>query len=831
MRLTIDGREVRVEAGRTILEAAREHGMDIPSLCDHPRLLPFAGCRMCLVEVTGKRGFVPACSSRAEEGLEVRTTTPELQSLRRHILALILSEHPSACLVCAEKNQCDDLKSTIRKVGEVTGCVLCGENGRCRLQDVVRAVGLDSLEFQPVYRDLEIRRDDPFFDRNNNLCILCGRCVRVCHEVRGASVLSFVSRGSSAVIGTAFNRTLLESGCQFCGACVDVCPTGALTERAVRPEVLPEKTGPVICPLCGMGCTLDVEIAGKRVLASRPSETGPVNRGQACVKGRFAVRETVMARARVLDPLLRSGGEPHPVSWDKAMEVAAAKLSEFRGDEVALVVSPQSALEDLYLFYKFAREGLKTAAVGPVGGASIVQDCRDMARRRGIDLPLNFDVRELADAAAFFVVGANLPLSHPMIWIEVFAALRKGAELHIAHSGALSLGRHASSLVRLRPGSEGVLLSALSGLIHGGKASAGSSGDVPAGKAADLLGVPAGELESLAAALSTKKPLVILAGPGLVSQPGGEGNLEALWNLAVALGARLVPLAGSINERAILELRESFSAGDMTWTRVTEGIRTKRIRALYLAGPAPELGKDKPDFLVSQTPFMDGNAEIADVVLPAATFVESGGTFINVEGRIQTFEPVMETRGGSKPDGMIVSELAEKMGISGFSAPSRGGLQKEIGGFCRGLAEAFPETPASPGSGFLKEERFGAKDRIPAGGGFAPAAPTGEYPFLLRVFPLPTLYRGIDLAREIKGLGKIRDPRRVFMNADDVRDLGLEEGGEIEVEAACGLMSGRIKISDDVRPGGLETGLMPSGPGPLAFLAAGVLPARIRRKR
>lgn len=830
MKILLDGLPVEVTEKKTILEVAREKGVYIPTLCDHPRLEPYAGCRMCLVEVKGKRGFVPACSSYAEEGLEVMTTTPELQSLRRNILALILSEHPSACLICAEKDKCDDLKSTIRKVGEVTGCVLCGENGRCRLQDVVRAVGLDILEFQPVYRNLEIRRDDPFFDRNNNLCILCGRCVRVCHEVRGASVLSFVSRGSSAVIGTSFDRTLFESGCQFCGACVDVCPTGALTERAVRPEMLPEKTGPVICSLCGMGCTLDVEIRGKRVLASRPSENGPVNRGQACVKGRFAVREAVMGRARVLDPLLKLGEGHRPVSWEKAMEFAASKLSEFKGDEVALVVSLQSTVEDLYLLYKFARDGLKTTAVGPVGGGSLVQDCRDMARRHGIDLPLNFDLRELADASAFFVLGADLPVSHPIVWLEVFAALRKGAELHVAQSGALSLGRHASSLVRLRPGSEGVLLSALSGLVQGGKALAGTSRNIPARTAADLIGITVGDLESLAAALSARKPLVILAGPGLTRQPGGRRNLQALWNLALALGARFFPLAESINERAVLEFRESFSAPDMTWDRVMDGIRMKRIRALYLAGPAPALGKEKPEFLISQTPFMDRNAGIADVVLPAATFVESGGTFVNVEGRIQTFGPVLETRGGSKPDWRIVSELARKMRLPGFDFPSRDQLQEEIRTRCQGFAEAFSETSTSRGSGFLKEERFGVKNQIPTGGGFAPAAPTEEYPFLLRALPSSTLYRGIDLALEIKGLGKIRDPRKIFMNADDVRNLGLEEGGEIEVEAACGLMTGLVKISDDVPPGGLEMNLTPSDPVPRMFLTAGVLPVRIRRK-
>jgi len=240
MTITIDGRAIAFEGRPTLLEVANANGIFVPSLCEHPGLEPYAACRLCVVEVQGRKGYVPACSTAAEEGLVVRTSTPELTALRRGILELILAEHPHACLICSEKTSCDEFKSTIRKTGEVTGCVLCSANGRCQLQKVVGAMGLDVVPFPSRRREGEVRRDDPFIDRDNSLCILCGRCVRVCREVRGASVLTFVSRGSGTVVGTALDRRLLDSGCQFCGACVDACPTGSLADRAVRYERLPE---------------------------------------------------------------------------------------------------------------------------------------------------------------------------------------------------------------------------------------------------------------------------------------------------------------------------------------------------------------------------------------------------------------------------------------------------------------------------------------------------------------------------------------------------------------------------------------------------------------
>ena len=192
MRVNIDGKTVEAEGSKTILEIARENDIYIPSLCDHPSLTAFTGCRLCLVEVKGRKGYVPACDTKVIEGLEVRTDTPKLRKLRQQILELILTEHPNACLICSEKDSCDEYKSTIRKVGEVTGCVLCSNNGRCALQDVCSNLDIDKIHFSSEYRNIEVKKNDPFFDRNFNLCILCGRCVRICHEVRGASTITFV---------------------------------------------------------------------------------------------------------------------------------------------------------------------------------------------------------------------------------------------------------------------------------------------------------------------------------------------------------------------------------------------------------------------------------------------------------------------------------------------------------------------------------------------------------------------------------------------------------------------------------------------------------------
>jgi NADH dehydrogenase/NADH:ubiquinone oxidoreductase subunit G len=505
MKLLIDGRAITAEGGLTLLEVARANGIFVPSLCDHPALEPYAACRLCLVEVKGRKGFVPACSTTAEDGMEVLTGTAEIQALRKGILELILAEHPHACLICAEKSSCDDLKSTIRKTGEVTGCVLCPANGRCELQRVVEAMGLGVVPFPSHRRPGEVRRDDPFIDRDNSLCILCGRCVRVCQEIRGASVLTFVSRGSETVIGTALDGRLFDSGCQFCGACVDVCPTGSLTDRSGRYDRQADAETTAVCTLCGQGCGLRVKVRAGRITGTSPDPEGPVNRGQACVKGRFLVGYAVNHPRRLLSPLVRENGSLREAGWDEALALAAARLAEFAPGEVAVAASAQSSCEDLFVLHRFAAEVLRAPAVSGPWAHSAAAALRALGRASGRDMPLNFRLSDIGLARTIVVIGEDLPATQPIVNLQVHRAAAAGA-----------------------------------GVIR-----------IAAGRG--FRGLPKGWVAS--------GPAVFLFGPSLVGGKDGQARLTALERASSSVGGRLVALDREANVRGGLAIAEALSKG------------------------------------------------------------------------------------------------------------------------------------------------------------------------------------------------------------------------------------------------------------------------------
>lgn len=360
INLTIDGKSVGVPEGATILKAAQRAGIYIPTLCYHPSLTPSGSCRMCIVEVEGMRGFTTSCTTPSADGMVVKTNTPQLQELRRGILELILSEHPSACLVCDRKEQCEPYHITLRKQDATTGCRMCPNDERCELQKVVDYVGIEEIRLSPTYRDLPVLKDSPFFDRNYNLCILCGRCVQVCQEVRGAGAIAFNYRGSRVLPGTAFDKPLLESGCQSCGACVDVCPTGALFDRSGKWRGKPNATVTTTCPYCGVGCQLNIETKEGRIVRSTPVLESHVNHGQACVKGRFGIAEFVHHRQRLTMPLVKKEGKLVQTSWDEALDLVTQKLANYKGDQFAFISSAKCTNEENYLAQKFTRMVMQT---------------------------------------------------------------------------------------------------------------------------------------------------------------------------------------------------------------------------------------------------------------------------------------------------------------------------------------------------------------------------------------------------------------------------------------------------------------------------------------
>jgi len=811
MKVIIDGKVIEAARQQTILDIARENGIYIPSLCDHAELLPFTGCRLCLVEIKGRKGYAPSCATQVEEGIEVKTDTPRLRKLRQQILELILSEHPSACLICTEKDSCDEYKSTIRKVGEVTGCVLCSNNRQCELQDVVEALKIDKISFPAVYRDIEIKRNDPFFDRNYNLCILCGRCVRVCHELRGASAISFVHRGSEEVIGTAFDKPLLESGCQFCGACVDVCPTGALTEKSLKYEHLADSQTKTICTLCSMGCELDVQIYEGRILGTSPSAEGVVNRGQACLRGRFLIKEIVDSETRILRPMIKRKKEFEEVTWDEALDYVAEKLKKYKSNETAVVESAQVSCEDGYIVRKFASDVLKTKNISVKPVFSPVAEYQAAALKSHSSQQMNFNIGDIAEAETVFVVGSDIVVSHPIIWLDVLKAVRNGARLIVASPTSNNLERYASHWIRLKPGADSILLGYLAKILLKMQ----ESQEIPQNDEVEKYRMQLGKLsiselktftavdkellEEVAEVLADKAPAVFLVGGGI----GAEG-FSALWNLSLLCQATLLPLSLEANQRGLLALENGSPKDGKNIVQVVRSVQEDGIKALYIVGPVHLPKKGKLEFVVVQSPYMDENAARADVVLPSATFAEADGTYVNVEGRIQKAHKIIELAEDVKPDWWILTELAQRMKAKSFSYKNPSDILKEIRKENPLFADATDARLVKGSDFFLKEQHQEEKKLAPVKFVLKKVETSRKFPFTLIVDYGLDYYRNLTLSQEVRGLGLIRNSRSVLLNPEDAKKLEIVDGDPVQVISENGKMDGAAKISASIPSGILK---------------------------
>ena len=767
--MEIDHRPVSCPEGVSVLRAAEMNGIVIPSLCSHKDLSPFGGCRLCMVEVEGMRGYPLACSTTVAEGMKVLTETSALRDMRREILELILSEHPSSCLICDEKEACRQSMVTVRKAGVSSGCRYCPNDGQCELQAVVERLGVTDIHYPVYYRGYEAEHDDPFFDRDYNICILCGRCVRMCQEVRGASVLAFKHRGPKTQIGPAFGRSHLEAGCEFCGACVSVCPTGTLADKVSKWDGQPDGFKVSACPFCGLGCQVELHHKNGRLSKVHPSLDPEINDGQLCVRGRFCLPETTHHHLRARKPMLKRGRYFREVTWNEALEEVASKLKGLSPRDILMVVSPDLTNESLFAAQKFMRSCLKSNSIDSTARWTLPGGVGLWASL--FSLPIS--IKALSQADVVVAVGLDSRFYFSVAGVEIRRALKEGSTLVTVDACESNLARYTEHWLRPAPEKQGAVLKALAERLT-----------TPGSKkvAAELkgTGVDPEAFERAAAAMAAGRSLAVVVGPAAFALDSGQEIAQALKGLAEKPNTTILPLYQGANTRGALELGVfgEFLPG-MTRARepglklddVLEGKAKPKV--IYLVGEVPFFKRPDCEFIISQDIYLPPFE--VDAFLPASSFAEAEGTLTNIEGRVQELIKVEDlpdgaSTGFTRPDWFIFGEVAKKLACPGLDYADSKAVLKEIS---RSVA-GFPATPDR------RPRRFKPAENIPWDKP-APAAPSKDGLRLI-VEPGGFRHRGVDLSSVVEGLSELGLEEAFRLHPEDMQKLGLRSGDFIQVE-------------------------------------------------
>ena len=827
--ISIDGRILEVPKDLTILQAAKQNNIYIPSLCAHEDLSPHGGCRMCIVEIEGVRGLPIACTTLVENNMVVRTQTAEVQAVRTEILQLFLSEHTSSCLICDEKEECKLYSSTIRKAGVTTGCRFCPNDGQCELQDVTEYLGITDLTYPIYYRNLRVEKEDPFYDRDYNLCILCGRCVRICQEIRTADVLAFNNRGRDTVIGPAFGRTHLESGCEFCGACVSICPTGALSEKARKWEGKPDREEETTCPFCSVGCQMNLLVKDDRIVGSLPTDDKLVNNGQLCVKGRFCISEMVNGYTRLLYPCRMVDSTRSDITWDDAIDLAVQKLSECQGDDFGLLVSPNCCNEDLYVAQKFARV---------VMGTNNVDTSARIFYGSGFNAYLNLmrkatPLSNLQKTNTVLCVGLDTRFGRSVVGVEIRKAIQRGAKLITINPRDHNLTTIAEKWLHPMPGEEIKILQDLVKLTAK-KALPHSKG----GKNDD------NELMAVAQLLSDDASPMILLGSEFLQYDYATQILEAVEQLAQNVGADMMPLpsqnnlfgsilagaypellpggASSTSKKKLSELKKlwgktvpAFKPG---WNVASNGKR--KLKVLYLVGETlPIMNGTSPEFVIHQNIYPSDPLFEADLMLPAAAFTETDGTFINGEGRIQRVRKGVDPPGQALPDWRILCNIAKKMGADGFNFANVASIRKEMAAVANELADINSTRRAATPLGSTGEFV------LPKRKSTVTSRTDRKYPFILTSTVTEHTHRGFPLTTWVEGSVPLFGEETIDINLEDALKARIESGDEVIVTSPSFKKTWPARIIKEQARGTLHVTLHPGqpvGPNPE--------PVRIRKK-
>src|SRR3989454_2341203 len=472
-KISLDGRELEAPDGAPLVEVITNSGTFISTLCYIDGRPPYAGCRTCIVEIEGQRGFPLSCTARIEDGMIVRTETPELKSTRQAVLSLILSYHSDRCLTCHRVVKCKPGDTCLRDGVVTHRCLTCSKNYRCELQTTCEMLEMAGYEpwdgDERTYYNLPQPPPDqatPFLEFDPQMCIICTRCVRACDEIRHTGAITLAGRGFSTRIEFGAGGPVHESNCDFCGACIDVCPTATLMEHPNKwSATQTERWVATTCTQCSVGCSISLGTKRERGVIVRPDTTAnPVSRDQLCVRGRFHY-DAVKNTQRLQTPLIRRNGGPEAVTWDEALESAAAGLSQVREGHgppaVGFLHSPLATNEENYLVSKMARAIGGTNSVDSSAGPVPRAACDALRAAFGSEV-LPADMTRLAKSKTILVVARDLESSHNVAALRIKdAAAYNGAKVVVVSPMWGEGNDFAEVWIQPKPGEGAAVLAAL----------------------------------------------------------------------------------------------------------------------------------------------------------------------------------------------------------------------------------------------------------------------------------------------------------------------------------------------------------------------------------
>jgi NADH-quinone oxidoreductase chain G len=700
VELTIDGKTINTEKGTTILQAALDNGIKIPNLCHDKRLLPYGGCRVCIVEIEGARKLEASCATLARDGMVVSTDTPKVVKIRQTVLEFMAVHHPLECPVCDKAGECD-FQDLLYEYGKPEGRFIKEKN-----------------QTPPDIRSSLI-------ELNSQRCILCAKCVRICAEHQGRGALGLMGKGFSTAVKPAFGKAL---DCDYCGQCVDVCPTGAILSKSVkfksRPWFIEEMDS--ICPFCSCGCTLTLGVMDGKILRSRGKQDVGVNEGNLCGRGRFGV-DYIYSENRLKAPMIRIAGELIPVTWQEALEYLSdwlMKIITAHGpSSIGAIGSPRCTNEENYLFQKFMREGIGTNNIDSSAafGYGLVGRAWKMAFGKvghTVDLkaPLGKDV--------ILIIESDPSVTHPVLGLNILKAKREGSSLIVIDSKKTKMTRNSTQWTKIKQGTGVALLNGIMKImidrelydkekvsqVSGFSTLEESLKDYTPERVSAIAGISEEELVSLTEALVNAKTRMLSLSIGSNENIKGLDTVLAAANLINLLGdspdAIQIP-AEYANSFGLYHMGvrpdadpSSQSAGKGLLEMLYE---PGSLKALYVMGADPTVsfpdstrivdGLKSLDLLIVQDIALTETAELADVVLPAASWAEKDGTYTNAEGVTQKVCKVVDPTGYSLTDWQILSDLASAMGKD-IGQGNKDDILKEINSLLAAPQDSDPPTRA-----------------------------------------------------------------------------------------------------------------------------------------